>query len=163
MVLPLPRMPDPPPTYSAAYMRQFQRVLSTHISNDTNNQQATPSIGQVQVPYAATINLSAAQANVFDVGPLTANVTTFTLTPGTLNQNPDAGIVCYIFVTQGGAGGFTITWPSGAGNNAFKFAGGASTLSVAAGAVDLLTCVYRIISTSTNVGYWYVTLAKAFA
>ena len=159
-----PRLPDPPKEYVQDYIRQMLRVINSHQTSDNAQQQATPVVGQINVPFSASIALSAAQGNMFNVGPLTGNVTTFSLIPGVINQSPDAGLVVYAYFVQDGTGSRTVAFPSGAGTNSFKWpAGTPGVLSTAANAVDMLTAVYRVVPTLVNTGYWYCTLQKAFA
>lgn len=104
----------------------------------------TPS---VVVTYGATTTLNCALSNVFTT-TLTGNITTVTI------SNPSDGQTINWFLTQDATGGRTIAWPS-----SFKWPGGtAGVLSTAANAVDLLVATYR-----SSTGFWYATLAKAFA
>ena len=155
-----PRLPDPPKEYVQDYIRQMLRVINSHQTSDNAQQQATPVVGQINVkPFSATVALSAAQGNVFNIGPMTSNVTSFSLTPGVINQSPDAGLIVYVFFLQDGTGGRTAAFPTGTGNNQFIWANGVvGTLSTAPNALDMLTCVYRVNNALTNVGNWYVSL-----
>ena len=154
----LVRFPDPPKQYSDDFIRQFQRVLSGYLGATNSALSQVPQFGQPIVPFAATLALSAAQGNTFSVA-LTGNVTTFSLVPGVLDQNPDAGLVVYVFFQQDATGGRTVAFPTGTGNNQFIWANGVvGSLSTAPNSLDLLTCVYRVNYASTNVGNWYVSL-----
>lgn len=75
---------------------------------------------------AITLNLN--NGNVFSL-ILTGNITTMTMS----NAVPGKACGVSIYLTQGGAGGYTVAWPSGT-----KWSGGAPALSTAAGAVDIV-------------------------
>ncbi len=70
-----------------------------------------------------------------------SNVQTLTLTssiPSLTKSNPIDGGVYTVFVTQGGSGGYTVSWGADV-----KFAGGTGpTLSTAIGATDAVSLVY---------------------
>jgi hypothetical protein len=76
-------------------------------------------------------------------GTFTPNVSAATIYTGTITSNltfngftnPVAGQSATIIVTQGSGGGFTLT-------SSMKFAGGAKTLSTAAGAIDMISVFY---------------------
>lgn len=96
-----------------------------------------------------SITLDCNLSNVFAT-TLTANITAPTY------SNPHDGQTINWFITQGGAGSFTIAW---GGVTAVKWPGGtAGVLSTAVGAVDLAVLTYR-----SSTGFWYATLSKAFA
>ena len=103
----------------------------------------------VAVTFSATaMTVNCALSNVFTT-TFTANVTT----APTLS-NPADGQTINWFITQDATGSRTMTWPT-----SFKWPGGtAGTLSTSANAVDLLVATYR-----SSTGFWYATLAKAFA
>lgn len=96
-----------------------------------------------------SITLDCNLSNVFAT-TLTASITAPTY------SNPHDGQTINWFITQGGAGSFTIAW---GGVTAVKWPGGtAGVLSTAVGAVDLAVLTYR-----SSTGFWYATLSKAFA
>jgi hypothetical protein len=98
---------------------------------------------------AGAITLDCNLSNVFAT-TLTASITTPTY------SNPHDGQTINWFITQGGAGSFTVAW---GGVTAVKWPGGtAGVLSTAVGAVDLVVLTYR-----SSTGFWYGTIAKAFA
>jgi hypothetical protein len=98
---------------------------------------------------AGAITLDCNLSNVFAT-TLTASITTPTY------SNPHDGQTINWFITQGGAGSFTIAWGA---VTAVKWPGGtAGVLSTAVGAVDLAVLTYR-----SSTGFWYATLAKGFA
>lgn len=97
---------------------------------------------------ATTMALNCALSNVFRT-TFTANVTT----APTFSNLKDGQTINW-FITQDGTGSRTMTWPT-----SFKWAGGAAgVLSTGANAVDLLAATYR-----ADTGFWYASLAKAFA
>lgn len=83
---------------------------------------------RVSVPFSTTPTFDAAQSNYFELGTLTANVTSMTI------ANPSVGQTVTIRVKEDGTGGWTVAVPSGA-----KVIGAAST---AANAASLLTLTY---------------------
>lgn len=101
------------------------------------------------VTWSATaMTIDCSLSNVFRTVFL-GNVTT----APTLS-NPADGQTINWFITQDGTGSRTMTWPT-----SFKWPGGtAGALSTAANAVDLLVATYR-----SDTGFWYATIAKAFA
>lgn len=105
------------------------------------------------VPVAVTFSATAmaidcALSNVFTT-TFTANVTT----APTLSNLKDGQTINW-FITQDATGTRTMTWPT-----SFKWPGGtAGVLSTAANAVDLVVATYR-----SATGFWYATIAKAFA
>lgn len=107
---------------------------------------ATPSVSVTFSATAMTVNC--ALSNVFYT-TFTANVTT----APTLS-NPSDGQTINWFITQDATGSRTMTWPT-----SFKWPGAsAGVLSTAANSVDLLVATYR-----SATGFWYASLAKAFA
>lgn len=107
---------------------------------------ATPSVSVTFSATAMTVNC--ALSNVFTT-TFTANVTT----APTLS-NPSDGQTINWFITQDATGSRTMTWPA-----SFKWPGAsAGVLSTAANSVDLLVATYR-----SATGFWYASLAKAFA
>lgn len=80
------------------------------------------------VSFSATPTFDALQSNVFELGALTANVTSMTI------NNPTAGQTIAIRVKQDGTGGRTVASPSGA-----KIAGSVGTTASAA---SILTLTY---------------------
>lgn len=104
----------------------------------------------IALTFAASLTVNALLSNVFRV-TLTGAVTTFAI------SNPHDGQTINIKITQDGTGGRTITWPSGAGS--LKWPGGtAGLLSTVANSVDHLVATYY-----SDTGFWYASLAKAFA
>ena len=103
----------------------------------------------VAVAFSATaMTVNCALSNVFTT-TFTANVTT----APTLS-NPSDGQTINWFITQDVTGSRTMTWPT-----SFKWPGAsAGVLSTAANSVDLLVATYR-----SATGFWYASLAKAFA
>lgn len=100
------------------------------------------------VVFGATTTLTCTASNVFYVGTLTGNITSFVL------NSPTDGQTINVFFTQDATGSRTIAWPS-----SFKWAGGtAGVLSTAANAVDMLVATYR-----SSTGFWYASLSKAFS
>lgn len=101
----------------------------------------------VEADLSAQVQINCCASNVFR-HVLTQNVTF--LSP----NNPISGQVINIILKQGGAGSYTVTWPSN-----FKFpAGTAPTLSTAVGAKDVLTCQYDSADLE-----WCCQLTNAFA
>lgn len=109
--------------------------------------------GYASTPVAVTFSATAmvfncSLSNVFTT-TFSANVTT----APTLSNAKD-GQTIRVFITQDATGSRTMTWPT-----IFKWAGGsAGVLSTGANAVDMLTATYR-----SSTGFWYCSLAKAFA
>ncbi|NBX86943.1 MAG: hypothetical protein EBQ97_00275 [Bacteroidetes bacterium] len=101
------------------------------------------------VTFSATVMIiDCSLSNVFTT-TFTANVTT----APTFSNVADGQTINW-FITQDGTGSRTMTWPT-----SFKWPGGtAGALSTAANAVDLLVATYR-----SDTGFWYATIAKAFA
>ena len=101
------------------------------------------------VTFSATaMTIDCSLSNVFTT-TFTANVTT----APTFSNVADGQTINW-FITQDGTGSRTMTWPT-----SFKWPGGtAGALSTAANAVDLLVATYR-----SDTGFWYATIAKAFA
>jgi hypothetical protein len=101
------------------------------------------------VTFSATaMTMDCSLSNVFTT-TFTANVTT----APTFSNVADGQTINW-FITQDGTGSRTMTWPT-----SFKWPGGtAGALSTAANAVDLLVATYR-----SDTGFWYATIAKAFA
>ena len=101
------------------------------------------------VTFSATaMAMDCSLSNVFTT-TFTANVTT----APTFSNVADGQTINW-FITQDATGSRTMTWPT-----SFKWPGGtAGTLSTAANAVDLLVATYR-----SDTGFWYATIAKAFA
>lgn len=101
------------------------------------------------VTFSATaMAMDCSLSNVFTT-TFTANVT---VAP-TFSNVADGQTINW-FITQDATGSRTMTWPT-----SFKWPGGtAGALSTAANAVDLLVATYR-----SDTGFWYATIAKAFA
>jgi hypothetical protein len=96
---------------------------------------------------ATTMTVDCNLSNVFTT-TFTANVTT-----APTISNPKDGQTINWFITQDGAGGRTIVWPT-----TFRWPGGTDgVLSTGANAVDLLVATYR-----ATPGAWYCTLTKNF-
>lgn len=113
----------------------------------------TATAGAQTTPSAVTFNattmtLNCALSNVFTT-TFTANVTSAPTV-----SNPGDGQTINWFITQDGTGTRTMTWPT-----SFKWPGGvAGVLSTPINSVDLLVATFR-----SSTGFWYATLAKAFA
>lgn len=119
----------------------FSGLVSIAAGAQTASVTATQSTGSITLDC----NLS----NVFAT-TLTASITAPTY------SNAHDGQTINWFITQGGAGSFTVAW---GGVTAVKWPGGtAGVLSTAVGAVDLAVLTYR-----SSTGFWYATLSKAFA
>jgi hypothetical protein len=165
----IPRLPEPPKEYSAEFIRQYSRILNTYMVQDSAEDDAALSTGEIDVPWstvvAGALALDADDGNTFVVGPLQGNITTFSLVNALTTAGALGGVVLNVFFIQDGIGSRTVTWPSGSADGSFKWAGGTpGTLSTGVNAVDLLTAVYRrVTSVSPPVGFWYVNLQKAFA
>lgn len=124
----------------------FSGAVSGTTGAFTGGVQTAP-VSAIQSTASITINCNL--SNVFAT-TLTASITLPTY------SNPHDGQTINWFITQGGAGSFTIAW---GGVTAVKWPGGtAGVLSTAVGAVDLAVLTYR-----SSTGFWYATLSKAFA
>ena len=110
---------------------------------------AKASTTSVAVTFSAgSTVVNCALSNVFTM-TLTANIA---VAP-TLS-NPADGQTINWFLTQDGTGNRTMIWPG-----SFKWSGAVvPVLSTAASSVDLLVATYR-----SSTGFWYASLAKAFA
>lgn len=106
--------------------------------------------GTTAVTFSATaMVVNCALSNVFET-TLTANVTT-----APTFSNPHDGQTINWFLTQGGAGSYTMTWPSSSIINSW-FSVSAPSLSTAVGKVDCLVMTYR-----SSTGKWDASLIKA--
>lgn len=95
---------------------------------------------------SGAVSLDSTKSNVHEI-TLGGNMTSISL-------NMSDGQTVNVFITQDGTGSRTATWGS-----SFKWPGGtAGVLSTAANSVDLLVVTYR-----ATTGFFYATLAKAFA
>ncbi len=122
-------------------------VISAAGVSTFNGAALTAPPGNVNSGTALTLDCRA--SNVFQV-TMTGNVPSGSVAL----QNPQDGQTINIFLTQDGTGTRTMAFSS-----SFKWPGGTvGVLSTAANAVDLLCLTYRAAT-----GFWYCTLAKAFA
>ena len=97
---------------------------------------------------ATTMTINCRLSNVFTT-TFTANVTT-----APTYSTPQDGQTINWFITQDATGTRTMTW-----GTSVKWPGGsAGVLSTAANSVDLVVMTYR-----SSTGFWYASLAKAFA
>jgi hypothetical protein len=139
---------------------QFTTLQATSGINSTAIGNTTPAAGTFTTMTAATSVLDDIRETVFaltygaTITPNAANgsIQTITLTGNVTFSaftSPVSGQTITLVITQDGTGSRTLT-------STMKFAGGAKTLSTAAGAIDILTVSY--IGTT-----YYASLAKGFA
>jgi hypothetical protein len=123
------------------------RVQIAYTGN--TNFDGAASTAPVAVTFSATaMSINCRLSNVFTT-TFTANVTT-----APTYANPQDGQTINWFITQDATGTRTMTW-----GTSVKWPGGAAgVLSTAANSVDLVVMTYR-----SSTGFWYASLAKAFA
>jgi hypothetical protein len=114
----------------------YQRADGTFDFAIVNGKAYTPT---VSVAYSTTPTINAALGNVFEIGSLTGNITTLTI------SNASAGQTISIRVKQDGSGAHTVVAPTGA-----KVAGAVSSTASAA---SILTLTYSSADTRWE-GAW---------